>query len=139
MVSVPIIPDPKQAGSSPAPFHSAVIDGEKLYGIQPHPGQGFYVVGVEAKTGKAPFNKQEVKGYAGKPQVKLFPSVFGSQMVARVQENQDFEVRAFDAKDGKELQKVTKKGVGPFGVHGRVSAEVQQGRLILLSKDKLSL
>ncbi len=132
-------PDPKKAGSSPAPLHSVVIDGEKLYGIQPHPGQGFYLVGVEAKTGKPLFNKQEVKGYTAKPQVKLFSCVYGSQVVARVMENQDFELRAFDTKDGKELQKVTKKGVGPYGVHGRVSAEVQQGRLILLSKDKLSL
>src|ERR1051325_8871958 len=55
-------PDPKKAGNSPPPFFSAVFDGDKVYGIQPHPGQGFYVVGMDAKTGKSLFSRQEVKG-----------------------------------------------------------------------------
>ncbi len=131
-------PDPKKAGISPQPLHSIVIEGEKLYGIQPHPGQGFYLVGLEAKTGKR-FLHQEVKGYQGKPQVTLFPAVFGTQVAAQVQDNQDFELRAFDLKDGKELYKLVKKGEVRFGEHGRVSTEVQYGRLVLLSKDKLSL
>jgi len=35
------------------------------------------------------------------------------------------------------LHAVKVKGVGDFGEHGRVSATVQNGRLVLLSKDKL--
>jgi hypothetical protein len=31
------------------------------------------------------------------------------------------------------------KGVGEFGVHDRVSATVQNGKLVLLSKDKLKI
>ena len=61
----------------------------------------------------------------------------GCQLVAQVQDNQDFELRVFDVKNGEELHKIAKKGVGPFGVHGRVSAQVQHGRLVLLSKDQL--
>lgn len=128
--------EPKNA-KSPQPMYSVRIEGERTYGILPHQGQGFYFVCVESKSGKRLFT-QEVKGYGGKPQVSLFPEMFDKQAVVRVQDNQDFELRAFDLKDGKEVRKVAKKGVGPFGVHGRVSAEVQEGRLILLSKDKLS-
>ncbi len=128
--------DPKNA-KSPQPMYSILFDGDKTYGILPHPGQGFYLVGLESKTGKRLFT-QETKGYAGKPLVELFPAIFETQCVAAIQDNQDFELRAFDLKNGKEIQKLGKKGVGPIGVHGRVSAEVQNGRLILLSKDQLS-
>jgi len=34
---------------------------------------------------------------------------------------------------------VTEKGDDAFGVHGRVSATVQNGRVVLLSKDKLAM
>ena len=40
-------------------------------------------------------------------------------------------------KSGKAGAKVHEKGVGSFGVHGRVSATVQNGRLVLVSKDKM--
>jgi len=38
---------------------------------------------------------------------------------------------------GKLVHAIRKKSVGPFGIHGRVSAAVQNGRMVLLSKDKL--
>ena len=37
------------------------------------------------------------------------------------------------------IHTVKGKGVGPLGVHGRISALVQSGWLVLLSKDKLTI
>jgi hypothetical protein len=60
-------------------------------------------------------------------------------VVMQLQDRQDFDVLVFDRATGKLLHNVKKKGVGPFGVHGRVSTTTQNGRVILLSKDKLGL
>ena len=58
--------------------------------------------------------------------------------MVRVQDRQDFELKVFDvSKKGKLVHTLKMKGVGGFGEHGRVSATVQGGRLILMSKDKL--
>jgi len=38
--------DPKVAGS-PQPMHSLIIEGDKVYGVQVHAGQGFHLVGRE--------------------------------------------------------------------------------------------
>src|SRR5436190_18731717 len=77
--------EPKDA-KSPQPMYSLVIDGERTYGILPHAGQGFYFVCVDSKSGKRLFT-QETKGYQAKPQVSLYPSLFGSQAVAEIQDN----------------------------------------------------
>lgn len=122
---------------SPQPMHSIFIEGGKVYGIQPHAGQGFYLVGRDGQTGKLLF-REEVVGYQGKPEVRLRPRRYGDYLVAEVADRQTFELRAFDAGTGKNVQLVQKKGVGPFGIHGRISATVQHARLVLLSKDKLS-
>ena len=56
----------------------------------------------------------------------------------RVQDKQDFELKAFDlAKKGKPVFTLKQKGVGPFGVPGRVSATIQAGRPILLTVKEL--
>lgn len=128
--------EPKNA-KSPQPMHSNLIAGERVYGIQPHAGQGFYLVGREAKTGK-PLFREEVAGYQGKPEVRLQPRLYGKHLVVAVADRQTFELRVFDTDSGKNVATLQRKGVGPLGVHGRVSAAVQNGRLILLSKDKLS-
>ncbi|MFO7900406.1 MAG: hypothetical protein R6V58_15270, partial [Planctomycetota bacterium] len=70
--------------------------------------------------------------------VTLVPHRFGPHVVARMADRQEFEIRAFDAGTGKPLARLKRKGVGPFGVHGRVSVTVQDGRLILLSRDQLA-
>ncbi|MCG3178149.1 MAG: Outer membrane protein assembly factor BamB [Phycisphaerae bacterium] len=129
--------DPKDS-RSPQPMYSVIIDGEKVYGIQPHAGQGYYVVGREGKTGTLLF-RTEITGYDGKPEVNLIPRVIGGHVVARVGDRQMFELRAFELTKGKNVVTVKEKGVGPFDVHGHISGTVQAGRLILLSKDKLSL
>ncbi len=129
--------DPKNA-KSPRAMHSVIFDGEKAYGIVPHPGQGFYFVGLDCKTGKRLFTFEQT-GYDAKPLVTLVPRLFGPHVVVEVQDRQQFELKVFDARNGKPVHTLRKKGVGPFGVHGRVSATVQQGRLALLAKDELSL
>ncbi len=129
--------DPKNA-NSPQPMHSVLIEGQKVYGLGVHPGQGFYFIGREAPSGKQLF-KQNVVGYSSKPNVSLLPNLYGPMAVVKVQDRQDFELKVFDtSKNGKLVHTLKMKGVGEFGVHGRVSATVQGGRLILMSKDKLS-
>jgi hypothetical protein len=127
--------DPKVAGS-PQPMHSLLIEGDKVYGIGVHAGQGFHLVGRECQTGKALFSREE-KGYDSAPEVRLAPGLFGEYAVSLVRDRQDFELKVFELKGGKLVHGVKSKGVGDFGEHGRVSATVQNGKLLLLSKDKL--
>ncbi len=129
--------DPKNA-RSPQPMHSMHIDGDRIFGIGVHPGQGFHFVGRDCKTGKLLFQRT-VTGYNAKPHVALIPPLLGTHVAVRVQDRQDFELRVFDTRTGKLLHTMKKQGVGPFGVHGRVSTTVQNGRLVLLSKDQLSM
>ncbi len=123
--------------NSPRPMHSMLIDGEKIYGFEVHPGQGYYLVSRECRTGKLLF-RQKVEGYGSKPSVSLFSKVFGTYLVARVQDKQDFELKVFDlAQKGKPVYTLKQKGVGTFGVPGRASATVQAGRPVLLTKNQL--
>ncbi len=119
------------------PLDTMFFHKDSLFGIEAHAGQGFYFVGRDAQSGRLLF-KQEVQGYEGKPEIALLPTPFGKHAVARVRDKQDFELRAFDLKSGQLVHTLKKKGVGAFGVHGRVSATVQNGRLIMLSKDELT-
>ncbi len=70
---------------------------------------------------------------------RLLPRLFGPQAVALVRDGQDFEVKVFDIASGKRLHAVTVKGAGNWGEHGGVSTTVQNGKLALLSKDKLKI
>jgi hypothetical protein len=127
--------DPKD-GRTPEPMHSMLIVGGSMYGIIPHAGQGFYVAAVECKTGQKLF-KQEYKDYNSKPKVAMLNRAFGKFLVAEIEDRQDVEVKAFEMASGKLACEVKDKGVAPFHVHGNVSAIVQSGRLIMLSKAKL--
>jgi outer membrane protein assembly factor BamB/tetratricopeptide (TPR) repeat protein len=136
--------DPKD-GRSPRPMHSTVFapsagsgQAAKAYGIVPHAGQGFYVVAVDCKTGVRLFTSEQV-GYDTKPKATAMPRLYGNHLVVLTEDRQLFEVKVFDVKTGKLVHTLKKKGVAPFGVHGRMSATIQNGRAVLLSKDKLSL
>ena len=135
--------DPKDA-RSPQPIHSMFIDGGRIYGIGVHPGQGYHFVARECKTGKL-LCRTTITGYGSKPGVVLVPRRFGEHAVVQVTDRQEFEVNVFDLGAGenrpmgRRIYSHKKKGVGPFGVHGKVSATVQSGRVMLLTKDKLSL
>ena len=120
-------------------MHSMAIQGGTLYGMHEHPGQGFYFAALDATTGKPLFKPREEKGYEGKPNARLFPRLFGGHAIVRVRDRQNFELKVFDLRNGGLLHHLKAKGAGDFGEHGRVSATVQNGKLALLSKDKLKI
>lgn len=128
--------DPKDP-HSPQPVDSMLIRDGKLYGIKPHPGEAFYVAGMDCRTGKPLFAPNEQAGYVGKPDAQLMPGLYGDTLVARVRDQQDFELKVFSARDGTLLHTMQGKSAGDFGEHGRASAAVQNGRLALLAKDTL--
>ena len=126
--------DPKTA--RPEPMYSIHIEGDTMYGLMPHPGQGFYMVARNCKNGKDLFRK-EYKGYQARPEVVLWPNLFQGHTAIQLKDRQDFEIALFSKKNGKREYKIQKKGVGSFGEPGRVSATIQNGLVVLLSKDKL--
>ncbi|MGQ9660910.1 MAG: outer membrane protein assembly factor BamB family protein [Kiritimatiellia bacterium] len=128
--------DPK-VPSSPQPLNTILIVGDRLYGIRLHPGQGFYFAGVDCKTGGNLFPMNEQAGYGGKPEAALLDELYGKVAVVRVRDRQDFELKAFDSDTGKLLHTVKVQGTGDFGEHGRVSATVQNGKLVLLGQNDL--
>jgi len=129
--------DPKDA-KSPQPIYQLRFDGDRLYGIGLHPGQGFYLEALDAATGKRHY-RQSVDGYVGKPTAELLERRFGDHIVARVKDRQDFELRAFNAATGVCDAILKVKGVGEFGEPGRASATVQNGNLALLGRQNLKL
>lgn len=128
--------DPKDS-QSPRPLHSMFIHDDRVYGIEPHPGQAFYFAARECASGKLIF-QTEVPGYQAKPQVTLLPGFHGEHMVVRTADRQDFELKAFNLTNGKLDYTLKMKGVGPYDIHGRLSTTVQNGRLVMLSKNKMS-
>ncbi|MFW6159025.1 MAG: hypothetical protein ACOC8E_06670, partial [Planctomycetota bacterium] len=133
--------DPKDA-DSPRPVHGMMIDGDTLYGIGVHPGQGFYIDRLDGKTGRRLF-RTEVTGYNAKPVVRLVHRQYTTDETRhgfiKVQDRQDFYVLVFDLDTGEVQYKLKMEGAGSFGVHGQVSATLQNGRVVLLSKDKLNM
>jgi len=127
--------DPKNS-QSPRPMHSMSILEDQIYGIEPHPGQAFYFTARNCSTGALVF-RTEVTGYQARPQVTLLPEHYGNHLVARTTDRQDFELKSFNMTSGAVEHTLQMKGVGPYDVHGRVSATVQNGRLVMLSKDSL--
>ena len=114
-----------------------VIHEGRLYGIKPHPGQGFYFAGMDCKTGKPLFRLNEQVGYGGKPEFRLRHELYGNAVVAEIKDRQDFELKAFDVTGGKLLHTVKAKGAGNLGEHGCTSATTQNGQLALLAKNEL--
>jgi outer membrane protein assembly factor BamB len=129
--------DPKDAGSV-QPVYQMQLEGDRLYGLAPHPGQGFYFDCVDAKTGKRIY-RTEVAGYDAQPQVTLMDRAFGPYRVARTRDRQDFDLRVFDCRNGKNVARVEVKGAGDYGEYGRVSANGQNGALALYGMRVLKL
>lgn len=129
--------DPKDA-KSPQPLHSMYIEGEHIHGIGVYAGQGFYYVKRECKTGRLLY-QTTVKGYGGRPAATLVPWNYNGRAIVQVKDRQHFELNVFDMKTGERLDALKKKGVGEFGRHGNVSGAVQNGRIVMLSKDRLDL
>jgi hypothetical protein len=129
--------NPKE-GNVPRPMYSMFLDGGRLYGIGVYPGQGYYFVCHDCKTGKAIY-RTEVSGFESVPKVELVPWNYNGRMIVRLSDRQDFEINVFDLKTGRRIHKMKEKAAGRFGQHGSVSTTVQNGRLIFHAKDKLNL
>ncbi len=127
--------DPKDA-TTPRPIHSMFIHNDRIFGIEPHPGQGFYFTARQCSDGQLIF-RTEVTGYQSKPQVTLLPRTHGNHMMVRTADRQDFELKAFNITSGKLDHTLKAKGVGPYDTHGRISTTVQNGKPTMLSKDTL--
>jgi len=81
------------------------------------------------------FNANEQRGYQGTPEAALVPRLFGCHAVVLVKGRQDFEMKAFDLRDGKLVHTLNAKDTGDLGQHGGVSATIQDGKLVLFRRD----
>ncbi|MFW6159394.1 MAG: hypothetical protein ACOC8E_08565 [Planctomycetota bacterium] len=129
--------DPRD-GKSPQPIYDMRLRADRLYGLAPHPAQGFYFECLDAATGKRRF-RTEGTDYDGVPSVRLMEREFGSYWVARAKDRQDFDLRVFDGRTGKHVARIRVKGAGDFGQYGRVSATGQGGAAALLGVNTLTL
>ncbi len=120
------------------PMYSPVLKDGKAYGIQAGQGRTFRMVGVDLATGKVDFS-WESGNYDGSPDVRLARDVFGPFMVAHVADRQTFELVAFDTAQHKPMLRFKRKGQGPWGVHGKASATVQSGKLVLMTEQGLEI
>jgi outer membrane protein assembly factor BamB len=130
--------DPKRRGSR-VPVYSMFIQNGTLYGIREFPGQGYYVTATDCKTGKDGFTPALQEGYESDPEVHLRRRLYGDTLVVQTRDRQDFEIIALDGKTGQRIHTVKVKGTGDFGVHGRASATVQNGTLVLHGKNTVRI
>ena len=124
--------DPANSGSL-QPIYSMLLEGDMLYGIGEHPGQGFYFVSYDCSKGAKKTSKL-IEGFGAIPLVKLRDNTFGSQVVIEVQDKKDFSIYVLDKNSGEIVKKVTDKGDGPVGEIGRVAITIQDGHPVLFSK-----
>jgi hypothetical protein len=111
----------------------------RLFGLRIRPGQGFYFAGVDCLSGQALFRQSDQKGYQTGPKVRLRQGFHGQHLVAEIKDRQDFELKALDTRNGKVSHAVRVKGVGDFGLHGRASATVQNGCLVIHGQNTLKI
>ena len=124
--------DPTNSGSLQA-IYSMQLEGDMLYGIGEHPGQGYYFVAYDCSKGTKKFSKIQ-EGYSSPPIVKLRDHIYGKHLVVELQDRKNFEVIVFDRNTGEVVKKVADKGDGPIGEIGRVAVTVQDGHPVLFSR-----
>jgi hypothetical protein len=124
--------DPTNSGSAQA-IYSLVLEGDELFGIGEHPGQGFFFVCYDCIKGAKKFGKL-IEGFGSVPIVSLRENVYGKHVVAEVMDRKDFHLIVLDKTNGATVKKVSDKGDGPIGEVGRVAMSVQDGHPILFSK-----
>ena len=124
--------DPTNSGS-PQPIYSLVLEGDDLYGIGEHPGQGFFLVCYDCVKGAKKYGKL-TEGFGSAPIVRLRENVYGKNVVAEVMDRKDFHLIVFDKTNGASVKKISDKGDGPIGEVGRVAMTVQDGHPVLFSK-----
>jgi outer membrane protein assembly factor BamB/tetratricopeptide (TPR) repeat protein len=124
--------DPTNSGSLQA-IYSMVLEGDILYGIGMHPGQGFYFVSYDCAKGTKKVNKI-IEGFSSVPIVRLREDVYGKNLAVEVQDRKDFQIIVLDKNTGEIVKKVSDKGDGPIGEIGRVAITIQDGYPVLFSK-----
>lgn len=124
--------DPTNSGS-PQPIYSMVLEGDMLYGIGEHPGQGFFFVSYDCAKGTRKVKKL-LEGYSSVPTVRLRNEIYGKHVVVELQDRKDFQIIVLDKNSGEVVKKVADKGDGPIGEIGRVAMTIQNGHPILFSK-----
>lgn len=122
-------------GASPQAIYSLLLEGDMLYGLGIHPGQGFYFVSYDCVKGARKTYKL-IEGYSSVPIVKMRNQTYGKYVVVELQDRKDFEAVVIDKNTGAVAKKVAEKGDGPIGEVGRVSITVQDGHPVLFSKIK---
>jgi hypothetical protein len=115
------------------PIYSMQLEGDMLYGIGNHPGQGFRFVSYDCLKG---IKKTDVliEGYESIPIVRMRNYVYGNNLAVELQDRKNFELIVIDKNTGKVVKKIESKGDGPIGETGRVSMTVQNRHPILFSK-----
>jgi len=126
--------DPTNSGS-PQAIYSLLLEGDMLYGIGLHPGQGFNFISYDCVKGTRKTAKL-MDGYNSAPLVRLRENVYGKHLVFEVQDRKDFQVLVIDKNTGEVVKKVMEKGDGPIGEVGRIGITVQNGHPILFGKDQ---
>ena len=124
--------DPTNSGS-PQAIYSMQLEGDFLYGIGQHPGQGFYFVSYDCVKGARKVIKV-IEGFASIPIVNMRKYIHGKHVVMEVQDKKDFHIIVLDKNTGEIVKKVSDKGDGPIGDIGRVAMTIQDGHPILFSK-----
>lgn len=124
--------DPANSGSA-QPIYSMLIEGDILYGIGEHPGQGFFFTAYDCTKGVIKFKKL-IEGYGSIPLVRIRPLVYDKHLAIELQDRKDFQLLIVDKNSGEIVKKVSEKGDGPIGEGGRVSMTVQDGHPVLFSK-----
>lgn len=109
------------------------LEGDMLYGIGQHPGQGFYFVSYDCSKGNRKINKL-IDGFASNPIVNMRKHIYGKHVVIEVQDKKDFHIIVLDKNSGEIVKKVSDKGDGPIGDIGRVAITIQDGHPVLFSK-----
>jgi outer membrane protein assembly factor BamB len=124
--------DPVNSASAQA-IYSLVLEGNMLYGIGEHPGQGFNLVAYDCATGARKYAKA-IDGYASKPEVNLRKAIYDKYLAIELQDRKNFELLIFDKGTGAVVKKIAEKGDGPIGDVGRVAMTVQDGHPVIFSK-----
>ncbi|PCJ58613.1 MAG: hypothetical protein COA79_12705 [Planctomycetota bacterium] len=123
---------------SPQAMYSLLVEGDSVYGLQNSSGRTFTLLGIDKKTGVRKL-KVRSSAYGEQPEVKLLPNIYGTGLVVQVNEGQTFEMFSVDTKKKKKSGALRRKGQGPWGMHGRASASVQNGKLLLMTSRELSV
>lgn len=125
--------DPKTA----PPLYSAFLENGKVFGLQPRQ-RGFQAIQLDAQTGKVEW-QWESTDYKETAEAQFVPRLFGKGLVVRIMDGQRFDLLVLNAGADKSVYTLSREGVGPYGQPGRASCLIQNGHLLLWTKNGLGV